>query len=155
MHTVKCENCGAPLTANPDGTAPGCTYCGVGVARAIDPLALAATLHREMESAQKLLDSLALMLETPAFSGFAVVERSGFFTKKVSAVKVTLQHNTYRLEVISGNQLLPHKAKTVHGVALKNEQLPLKQWLEEFSHTLSQLATESREAEKALQKFVR
>ena len=154
MHTVKCDNCGAPLTANPDGSAPGCTYCGVGVARAIDPLALATTLHGVMADSQKLLDQLAQMLETPAFSGFAVVERSGFFTKKVYAVKVTLQTNCYRLEH-ANNQLVPHRSKTVKGVALKNEQLPLKQWLEEFSHTLSQLATESKEAEKALQKFVR
>ncbi|HZU97039.1 MAG TPA: hypothetical protein VFF73_10120 [Planctomycetota bacterium] len=154
MHTVKCENCGAPLTANPDGSAPGCTYCGVGVARAIDPLALATTLHGVMQDTQKLLDHLAEMLESPVFASFAQVERSGFFTKRVSAVKVTIQNNCYRLEG-SGSQLVPHRTKTVKGVALKNEQLPLKQWLEEFSHTLSQLATESKEAEKALQKFVR
>jgi hypothetical protein len=154
MHTVKCENCGAPLTANPDGSAPGCTYCGVGVARAIDPLALATTLSQHMADAQRLLDALAQMLDTPAFASFVVIERSGFFTKRVSAVRVTLQTNCYRLEG-SGNQLVPHRTKTVKGIALKNEQLPLKQWLEEFSHTLSQLATESREAEKALQKFVR
>jgi hypothetical protein len=73
----------------------------------------------------------------------------------VSAVKVAVKHDTYRLEVATGGHLVAHKAKTVKGVALKNETLPLKQWLELFSLALAQLAAESKEAEQALHKFVR
>ena len=154
MRTVPCPQCGAPIPQNPDGTVSGCTYCGTGVAKAIDPLALATTFSSHANDIQKLLDSLAGMLETAAFAPFSKVERSGLFTKKVSAVKIEVKTIVFRLESGSGAPVAI-KSKTVRGIALKNETVPLRQWLEEVSHALADLATESKDAHQALQRFVR
>lgn len=154
MRTAPCPQCGAPIPVNPDGTVSGCTYCGTGAAKAIDPLALATTFSSHANDTQRLIESLAGMLETPAFAPFAKIERSGFFTKKISGVRIEVKTNVYKLDVGSGAPVAV-KSKTVRGVALKNENVPLRQWLEEVSHALADLATESKEAHQALQKFVR
>jgi hypothetical protein len=153
MQVEKCSNCGAQLTPGPDGRISGCPYCSHGANVAVDPNALAATLGRDMNDVKKFLEHLANTLES-AFPGSVVVEKSGLFSKHVSKLEVTAKNMIYRLE-LHGHHITAHKTRAVGGISLKNETVPVAQWLGELSTALAQIAQESADARNALARAIR
>lgn len=151
MH--KCPNCGAQISPGPDGRIPECPYCAAHGTGAIDPTALAATLGREMNDVHKFIEHLATTLEE-AFPGQVTVEKGGFFSKHVKKVEVQAKQLVFRLE-LHGSHVTAHKTRAVGGISLKNEAIPVAQWLQELSGALSQMAAESQQAHQALARALR
>src|SRR5450432_1671447 len=153
MQLEKCSNCGAELVPGPDGRVGLCGFChSKGAGGAIDPSALAATLGREMNDIKSFVERLAQTLES-SFPEMTNVDRSGLFSKHVSKIEITTNPMVFRLEV-NGSHVTAHKTRAVHGIALKNETIPVAQWVAELSAALAHLANESEAAHKALSRIV-
>jgi len=153
MQLEKCSNCGAEIMPGPDGRVGPCGYChSKSTGGAIDPSALAATLGREMNDIKAFVARLADTLES-SFPEMTQVERSGLFTKHVSKIEITTNPMVFRLEV-NGSHVTAHKTRAVHGIALKNETIPVAQWVSELSAALAHLANESEAAHRALGRIV-
>jgi hypothetical protein len=149
---MNCENCGAPLPMSSDGVASHeCPFCQAGKARAVDAVALARTLERDLHDLHRFFEGLATTLEH-AFPAHAVVERSGFFTKKVSAIRVTLDDYVFHVET-EGAPPKAVRSRVVRGVTVKNESLPLQTWVNELSRSLAALAEDNAAAREALSRL--
>ena len=152
MQLERCSNCGAEIAPGPDGRVGLCGYCHSKGTGAIDPGALAATLGREMNDIKGFVARLADTLES-GFPQMTQVSRAGLFTKHVSKIEINATPMTYRLEV-HGTHVTAHRTRTVGGIALKNETIPVAQWVSEVSQALAHLANESEAAHRALSKIL-
>src|SRR5262249_45055026 len=142
MHVVQCPNCGAQMQYHHDGSTPGCQYCGYAKPRTLDSGTLAASLAVSLNDVPALVTSLRALL-SHAFPQHTQIEESGFFSKSVSAISVSVKTNVYRLAV-DGARAQGTRMKMVRGVKLKDEQLPLGRWVEELSRDLSAIAEENQ-----------
>ena len=152
MQLERCSNCGAEIVPGPDGRSGICGYCHSKGTGAIDPGALAATLGREMNDIKSFVARLADTLES-GFPQMTRVARGGLFTKHVSKIEITANPMVYRLEV-NGSHVTAHRTRAVGGIALKNETIPVAQWVSEVSQALARLANESEAAHRALSKIL-
>jgi hypothetical protein len=116
MEMAKCPNCGAALAVDTTGRTEGCSFCGLGRARRLDPRALAATLGRDLSDVARFIAALAGTLEA-AFPAHTEVERKGLFSKSVSEVRVTIEPHVYRI-ALEGGRAHAVRAKVVRGVRL-------------------------------------
>ncbi len=152
MHVVPCPNCGAQMQYNPDGSTPGCQYCGYAKPKTLDSGTLAASLAVSIHDVPALVMSLKNLL-THAFAEHTRIEESGFFTKTISAINVEVKTNVYRL-AIDGGRARGTRTKVVRGVKLKDEQLPLGRFVEELARDLSAIAEENQHSSDALKRFL-
>ncbi|MEO7113160.1 MAG: hypothetical protein ABI183_22165 [Polyangiaceae bacterium] len=152
MQLEKCQNCGAEILPGSDGRTGACGYCHSKTVGAIDPGALAATLGREMNDIHAFVTKLADTLES-SFPDMTNVERTGLFTKHVSKIEITTNPMIFKLEV-HGSHVTAHKTRASRGISLKNETIPVAQWVSELSQALAQLANESEAAHRALGKII-
>jgi hypothetical protein len=142
-----CSGCGGRLSASADGRVVACPYCGSSESVAIDPRALAAGLagdHAALHAGfERLLDVFRQTLPS-----HTTVRESGMLFKKVSGFDVVLDETTFRLTRHSG-KLEATRVTTVRGITLKNETLPLEEWLTALAEKLSAMAGASAAARTA------
>ena len=158
MPAAKCASCGAdPMV--PDAKDGSCSACGVDpflVDVVGEKMALAAALESHSHDMALFVAELCAMLET-GFADQTEVKKSGLFTKHVSEIRVTLGPHVYRLVLHgSGDKLkaTAHRSRNVRGIKLKEDTLPLHEFLEQLSDDLARVATANQRAKAALAKFV-
>src|SRR5215470_3007748 len=148
-----CPSCGAALVTGADGS---CAACGV------DPFlvdvvgkkqALADALARHVDDVHAFVAQLAAMLEE-GFAEHTEIKRAGLFSKHISEISVALKNHVYRL-VVHGKHTTAHRSRHVRGVKLKEDTLPMGEFLQALSADLEAVAAESRSAREALARFVR
>lgn len=114
---------------------------------------LAAALRADAGDLKTFLEVLADKLAEALPAG-TTVERGGFFGKKrVRRIAVELGDNRYELAA-AGERLEPSRAKSVRGIVLKREPLPLEAWIEELSRELAAEAARSEQARLALERLL-
>jgi hypothetical protein len=119
-------------------------------------LGVAASLGRLYASDQReFLDTLAGMLESALPLSATVRRRRGLFADKgVQAVSVTLGEYTYGLENLLAGTIGATRSRTVRGIKLKTEALPLEEWLALLIEGLEEHARTNERARDALKAFL-
>jgi hypothetical protein len=114
---------------------------------------LAASLRADSADSKTFVQVLAAKL-AGAFPDDVRIERSGLFRKgDVERVEVVLGENRYRLE-LDGRRLHTFRARTVRGIVLKNEEIPVHDWIEDLSRDLAESAAHSELGRRALERLV-
>lgn len=115
---------------------------------------VAASLRSDAQDSKTFLAALAVKLTGALPQQTSVQYRGGIMGKKsVHAVEVQLSEASYRIEEDHG-RLSAVRQKVVRGIVLKNETIPLEQWIDELSQTLSQEAEQSESGRAALQQLL-
>jgi hypothetical protein len=117
---------------------------------------LAASLRADASDTQALLEALAAKLEA-ALPNACVVERKATrllsSTKRVDRLTVKLGDDAFALSV-SGGGARAERRKTVGGIAIRNEELSLDDWLRGLEAALRTEAERSEAARMALQRLL-
>lgn len=75
--------------------------------------------------------------------------------KRITLLRVHLGDDTYMLQQPDPNgRLIGWHVKTVRGITLKTEQIPIERWLTEVGNTITKRAQESESAALALKTFL-
>ncbi len=117
---------------------------------------LASSLRAESGDLKTFVEVLATKLEgaLPELTG---VDRKGggFFSKekRVRRISVELGDSRYTL-VVDGAQIEATFARTVRGIVLKTERLPLEEWIDALSQDLAMYARSSEQARTALERLL-
>jgi hypothetical protein len=115
-----------------------------------------AWIRRAQGDMNAFVEGLAARLEGD-MPGLVEVERKkdGFFAKTshVHAITVHTDNNDYLL-THEGAHISTIRAKTVRGVVLKHEDLPLATWLESLVKDLGDLSGEMQGASNTLHDFL-
>jgi hypothetical protein len=115
---------------------------------------VAASLRCDAQDSKAFLSALATKLSGALPQQTNVQYRGGLMAKKsVKAVEVDLADVRYRLEDEHG-RLSALRQKVVRGIVLKNETIPVEQWIDELSQTLSTEAQQSESGRAALQQLL-
>jgi hypothetical protein len=117
---------------------------------------LAASLRADTSDTRALMEALAAKLEE-ALPGETVVARkaAGLLSrhKRVERITVTLDQDTFTVS-IAGESAKAARSKTVGGIAIRNEPLPLDDWLSSLTAALEDQAKRSEAARIALQRLL-
>jgi hypothetical protein len=117
---------------------------------------LASSLRADTGDLKAFVEALATKMEG-ALPGRTTVERKGggLFSKekRVHRIDVQMGDNRYDL-VFDGGRVQASRAKAVRGIVLKNEMLPLDEWIEELSRELTAEAQRSEQARIALERLL-
>ena len=118
---------------------------------------LAASLLRgERSDARTLVDALATKLSSALPEHTAVRHKGGALRarhRRIAHVDVRLGDDTFGLSV-TGNSAQATRSKTVRGVVIRREELPLGQWLQALEQALSAEAQRSESARLALERLL-
>ncbi len=123
----------------------------------LDALGMAAALaHNYAQDARGFLPLLAVFLEAAMPNETVVERRGGFFqkTKPVRKVTVALGDEAYTLEDSGHGPLSAQRTKTVRGIVLKTEPMPVEHWLAELSAQVSARAQMGERAFFALREML-
>ena len=114
---------------------------------------LAASLRADARDLDVFFDALATKL-AGTFPENTTVEREGFRGRgRVRTVAVELGEHHYELERSPGGATAT-RAKRVRGIVLKNEELPLDEWIDELSRDLAESAEQSERGRVALERLL-
>ena len=114
---------------------------------------LAASLRADARDLDAFFDALASKLAA-AFPESTSVERDGFRGRgRVRSVAVELGDDRYAVERASKGARAT-RAKSVRGIVLKNEELPLDEWIDELSRGLAEAAELSERGRIALERLL-
>lgn len=124
-----------------------------------ESIGVAGALRQSYAQDQKdFISSLALLLEQAMPRETTVFRKSvRLFSseKRVESIRVALGDNTYVLT--DSNASLPietKRVKTVKGITLKTDVLPVQEWLDEVGAEVAGRAEQSKEALAALRNFM-
>ena len=105
---------------------------------------LAASLRADARDLDVFFDALATKL-AGTFPENTTVEREGFRGRgRVRSVAVELGEHRYAID----------RAGSVRGIVLKNEELPLDDWIGELSRDLAESAEQSERGRVALERLL-
>ena len=117
---------------------------------------VAASLRADRGDLSAFVEALAVKLEG-ALPGSATVHRGGggLFggKKRVEQIDVVLGNDSYELEH-EGGRLACRKRTVVRGIALKNDDLSVDEWIDAVSRALVSEASESEQARLALERLL-
>lgn len=114
---------------------------------------LAASLRADTRDLRSFVEALAVKLEG-AFPERVCVDRGGLFGgKRVKRVAVELGDEQYELEHEDG-RVSCRRSNVVRGIALKNQQLELEEWIDELSRDLLEEAQRSERGRAALERLL-
>ena len=114
---------------------------------------LAASLRADATDLKAFVEALATKLEG-AFPNRVEVERSGRFAgKRVRRLVIVLGDNRYELDH-DGGHVSCRRRKVVGGIALKNEELPLDEWIDHLSRALVDEADRTERGRVALERLL-
>jgi hypothetical protein len=115
-----------------------------------------ALVRADMSEARTLAETLAAKL-TAALPEQTTVRRGPTRllsrAKRFERVEVLLGEETFSLELV-GARAQTARAKTVRGVVIKREELPLDRWLDALGQALSAEAQRSETARVALERLL-
>ena len=117
---------------------------------------LAASLRADSSNTRTLVEALAAKLEA-ALPSSTSVERRGtrLFAKdkRVEKITISLGQDSYTLEM-AGENARAARSKTVGGIAIRNEQLSLDDWLTSLTAALGAEAKRSEAVRSALERLL-
>ncbi len=114
---------------------------------------LAASLRADARDLDVFFDALATKL-AGTFPDNTTVEREGFRGRgRVRTVAVELGEHRYELERASSGATAT-RVRRVRGIVLKNEELPLHEWIDELSRDLAESAEQSERGRVALERLL-
>jgi hypothetical protein len=115
---------------------------------------LAASLRADTTDMRAFVEALAVKLEQ-SFPERTHVERGGrmFGPKQVRKVSVELGDGRYDLEHAEG-AVTTRRCTIVRGIALKNEELGLEEWIDDLSAQLVAEADRSERGRAALERML-
>ncbi len=117
---------------------------------------VAATLRADATDLKAFVEALATKLEG-ALPGRTAVERGGGFLggkKRVRAIAVRLGDGEYVLQAQDGGSPACSRRVVVRGIALKNEELSLDDWIDVLSRALAEQAGTSERDRAALARLL-
>ncbi|HLJ66155.1 MAG TPA: hypothetical protein VKX16_02195 [Chloroflexota bacterium] len=116
---------------------------------------VASSLRADSRDLETFVEVLATKLAGALPTQTAIDRRGGLFSrdKRVRRIQVALGDSRYDL-VADGPHLETSRAKAVRGIVLKNEPLPLDEWIDSLSRDLAQAASSSEQARLALERLL-
>lgn len=113
-------------------------------------MGVAGALQKEyMKDQAFFLDLLARTLQA-ALPNETEIKTRGFLKKSLAAVYVDFGDYRYGFEKPERGPVIATRIKVVKGIALKTEEMPIEQGLEELSLALEERAAKSAAARNAL-----
>jgi hypothetical protein len=116
---------------------------------------LASSLRADEADLRVFVEALAAKLEN-AFPGHCAVDRKGGLfggDKRVRRIKLQIGDDEYELEHDDG-RVGTRRRTVVRGIALKNDELPLDEWIERVSRAVVEQARESERGRAALARLL-
>jgi hypothetical protein len=114
---------------------------------------LAASLRADARDVDAFVEALATKLEQ-SFPDRVDVDRGGFLGgKRVRALSVELGDNRFELERERG-RVECRRRNVVRGIALRNDELSLDDWIDDLSRRLVEEAGRSERARAALERLL-
>lgn len=116
---------------------------------------VAASLRAEARDLEAFVEALATKLELSFPERVRVDRRGGLLggRRRVERVAVDLDEHSFQLEREHA-AISCRRRSVVRGIVLKNETLPLEQWIDELSAALTRTAGETERGRRALQRLV-
>lgn len=117
---------------------------------------LASSLRADTGDLRAFVEALATKMEG-ALPDRTLVERkgTGLFSKEKRVHRIGVQMGENRYDLLhEGGRVQASRAKAVRGIVLKNDLLPLDEWIEELSRELTVEAQRSEQARIALQRLL-
>lgn len=115
---------------------------------------VASSLRADAHDFEAFLEALAAKLNG-ALPDSTTVERGGRLKgRRVERIQVDLGESRYRLEVTKAGRPLGSRARVVRGIVLKNEELPLDEWIDALSRDLTAAAETSERSRLALERLL-
>jgi hypothetical protein len=126
---------------------------GYGQLVASDFELLASSLRSDTADAEAFVEALAAKL-AGAFPGHVRVERGGLLGNgRAERIEVELGERRYTIASKRG-ALRASRSRTVRGIVLKNEELPVHEWIDSLSRDLAETAGESELGRQALERLL-
>ena len=128
-----------------------------GMEEGWSPLGVAGALARSYaEDIQGFLPLLAVVLESSFPQETTVERKGGLFQKQkpVRKLSVTFGDATYTLEDVGHGPLSAQRIKTVRGIKLKTEPMPVERWLADLSEEVMQRSQRNEKAFYALKELL-
>jgi|SRR5579871_3219188 len=115
----------------------------------------ASSLRADASDARALAEALAAKLSEALPDQTRTRRRGGLLSreKRLESVEVQLGEETFVLS-LSGEKAEASRAKTVRGVVIKRQELPLDAWLEALSDALGAEAQRSEAARLSLERLL-
>jgi hypothetical protein len=114
---------------------------------------LAASLRADAADLRAFVEALAAKLQV-SFPDRTRIERGGFLgNKRVRRIECELGEDCYVVEQ-DGGRVTTRRSKVVRGIALKNEDLPLAEWIDALSRELVGEAERSGQGRAALERLL-
>ena len=117
---------------------------------------VASSLRADAGDLRTFTEALATKLEGALPNQTTVQRKSeGLFskTKRVQHISVDVGDQRYDLAV-RGAGLECRRCKSVRGIVLKTEEVPLDEWIDDLSRQLADAAQQSEQARLALQRLL-
>jgi hypothetical protein len=118
---------------------------------------VAASLRADAADSRGLSEALAVRLETALPSQTRVERRSKSFLsrdKVVRAIEVDAGENRYALHVDDHGGLATTRSAAVRGIVLKNDPLPLDEWIDALARDIADQARTSAQGREALERLL-
>ena len=118
---------------------------------------VAASLRADAADARGLAEALAARLEAALPSQTRVERRSRKLLsreKVVRAIEVEAGENRYALRVDPQGGMETTVATAVRGIVLKNDALPLEEWLDSLARAIADQARASAHGREALERLL-
>lgn len=116
----------------------------------------AASVRADASDARALAEALASKLGAALPDHTTVRRRATRLLsreKRVESVAIQLGEDTFSL-ALEGAGTITHRARTVRGVVIKREELPLDRWLHALDQALAEEAQRSHTARVALEQLL-
>jgi hypothetical protein len=117
---------------------------------------LAASLRADSSNTRSLIEALAAKLEAALPDSTSVERRgTGLFSKdkRVEKIAISLGQDYYTL-AMAGESASAARSKIVGGIAIRNEQLSLDDWLSSLTAALGAEAKRSEAVRSALERLL-
>jgi hypothetical protein len=118
---------------------------------------VAASLRADAADSRGLAESLAVRLETALPTQTRVQRRSRKLLsreKVVRAIDVDAGANRYALQVDDRGGIETTRSAAVRGIVLKNDPLPLDEWIDSLARDLAEQARSSEQGRIALERLL-
>jgi hypothetical protein len=118
---------------------------------------VAASLRADAADSRGLAEALALRLETALPTQTRVQRRARKLLsrdKVVRAIEVDAGENRYSLAVDDRGGIDTHRSAAVRGIVLKNDPLPLEEWIDALARDIAEQARASAQGREALERLL-
>src|SRR3954447_16884310 len=118
---------------------------------------LAASLRADAGDVRGYCEALATRLESALPAQTRVKRRSKRFLsgdKVVRNIEVDAGENRYSLAVDDHGGLDARRSAAVRGIVLKNDPLPVDEWLDSLARDLAEQAQQSEQGRRALERLL-